>query len=329
MRKIYSFKCPLILKPNIGWRHEFNRRGWFGIVLILSILASGLVSTIAIAAVLLLYVIVRNLWQDADHLFVFKKDDTNEKIKVFIYQFETKKLKYWLRVKNGKYEESLVVDEYEWIKLNNGKGVFIYSLDGVWFNLTDNKQLLGKRAGKIMFVEEIEIQSSVNCVVKIFNSSAELVYYYAQKAFYGKDKLRVPEFEDLDFDDRDYVLIKSDKQYKLISSSYQDFSDRGMSFVSTERFKSAIFVEDGKTVILVWDEKTSMMKSIYRKENAVDSLTLFVEPGSRKNVVMRNASLYEFNAKIKGLRVLYQGQIVSIDNALRTVYVDRGLSFSY
>ena len=329
MRKIYSFKCPVLLKPNIGWRHEFNRLGLFTIGLILLIAVFGFISPILTVCILVLYIIIRKIWQDSDHLFVLKNDKTKDKVKICIYQYENGKVKYRVRVeKNGDYFDGFIADEYEWVKMSDGKGIFIYSTKGVWYSFSDERKLLGERVGKITFIEKASGYYSIGYKINILNSDASTTVYYAKKAFYGKDKLRIPELDALDLEDRDYVLLKNGKEYRIISAAYQAFLDRGMVFIANERFKSAIFVEDGKTVVLVWDEKTSKMKAIYRKVNKVDSLKLFVETESKKNVMSKGV-IYMFNVRTKSMRSLYQGQIVSIDKDTHHVYVANGSPFQF
>ena len=328
MRKIFSFKCPTILKPNIGWRHEFNSVGVFTIILVLLLILAAWLSLFALPFVILLYIVVQKIWQFADHLFIFKKDDLKEKIKVLIYNDDNGDefgYKYKVRIQIGKeLSDFLFVEDYEWIKLSNNKGFFIYSIKGVWYYFDGDKVFLGERTGKLVFVDKTNTYR-----INMLGYDGVLVRF-ARKVFYGK-KLNIPELDEFDRKDRDYLLIKNSNKYHLLSAAYQQCNDGGLVFTSEERFKSAIFVEDGKTVVLIWDEKLNGFKEIYRKKNPIDSLEMIIEvkKGNSNSKFIDKGVIYRFNVRTKALKPIYQGRIFNVDTKTRRVFIGSGVPYTY
>lgn len=326
MRKIFSFKCPTILKPNVGWRHEFNNVGVFAIILILLLILATLLSPFALPVVILLYIVVQKIWEFADHIFIFKEDELKKKIKVLIYnedKYNDFGYNYKVSIKiDGKFSNYLLVEDYEWLKFNNNKGFFIYSIKGLWYYLDDDQVFLGERVGKLTFVDKTKSYK-----INVLNSDGVMVRF-SRKVFYGKE-LNIPELDEFDRKDRDYLLIKVSNKYHLLSATYQPNGDGGFVFTSEEKFKSAIFVEDGKTVVLVWDEKLNGFKEIYRKKNPIDSLELIVDVKKGNHKFIDHGVIYKFNVRSKSLKPIYQGRIFRIDHEKRMVCVGASFPYSY
>ncbi len=331
MKKIFSFKLPVILKPDEGWRHQFNKFGLILIIVLLLMVATIFTHPILLLVAFLLWALWCVLLKCADRVFVFKEKGLKGKIKVFIFKNETSdRYKYHIKIKMGKsVDESLLVDDYEWIKFNDEVGCFIYSVDGVWYLDVLNNEFLGERIGKVMFVHKANGSKHGGYKINILVDGKVRVDY-AKHAFYGEDVLFIPESKNLDFDDKDYVLVKKESGYELISAEYRVIHGHCCkTYIMGERFKSAIFVEGKNTVVLVWDFMRHRLKEIYRKPNEVDGFKLIVEKTNKKPKEIKEGVIYQFNLVTKTLRQMYKGSILKIDRDTRHIFVGKGGPYSY
>ena len=334
MKKIFSFKRLLILKPDVGWRYFANR--WGVIIILCALLVTicflstlifsfGVSMTITLLLSLGCGIIFASF--DVDERFWFVKEDTKTKIRISVYRAHSNNSLYRIDVKRGNECTIIGADEYEWLKFKNSRGFFIYKYHGVWYRLTTRPELLGERIGKVMFVDKTSNYRI--CILDMRDKVDVSRFIRAGKAYYGEKGLNVPEMASLDAIDKDFVLIKDRSMYKLISSCYQKLGGDGSTYIAEERFKSAIFVEDGKTVVLVWDEKMERFKEIYRKKNPIDSLKLIIDVKCGNKKFIEKGIIYKFDTRTKVLRAFYQGRIFRIDHEKRQVCVGTTIPYSY
>lgn len=261
----------------------------------------------------------------SDAFYEIKDKKTKNYVKIYVYKSYNYKFPYNVYIKENNDLSVIAIDDYEWIICSDKSGWFTFVTNDIWYYLEGIETImLGKRIGNIMF---LDLHSSKMPMLKTLNSKGILNIIPIDEIFYDDD-IDLPELEFFASDNTDYALIKIDNEYKLISTSYIPYGDKGMMFFSYERFKSVIFKEKGQTAIAVWDEKIKKYKILYRLINMIDDLKTFVEV--KNNQLPGIGCIYKFGRKRKDLSEVYKGVIRGIDKEKRIIICEEGSTgYSY
>ncbi len=250
----------------------------------------------------------------ADAFYEVEKKGTNDYVLLYVYKIKDNL--YNLYIKDHKDSFNLRMNNFEWIIHSNQNGWFILCYNDYWYYQDGTETvLLGKRIGKLMFITP---HKNDKIMLKILRSKGCLISKIVDKIFYEQDIMHIPELDFYSQDDTDYALIKQDGEYKLISTIYTSYGDKGILFFSYERYKSVIFIEDGKTVIATWNDKDKAYHIIYRKTNLVNSFQTFVD--AKNNQLPTDCTIYKFGTRYKDISIIYKGQILGIDEEKRILF---------
>ncbi|MBR5599280.1 MAG: hypothetical protein IKW39_04490 [Alphaproteobacteria bacterium] len=252
----------------------------------------------------------------ADDYYELKSFGKDGKVKLYIYEYDKQVSQYVLYIEYKGLVEVLYIDDYEFFGISKKRDWFIFAVKNDWYcQHFDETVALGKRYGRAVFIDQNK--DDVHFLVSALSLKNEIKSYVADKFFFGRDDLFIPELIDNEYRYTDYILIKVEGKYKLISSSFVLKKKREMTLAGIEKHRSIVFREDGKTVVLVWDDTLGEYKEIYRGVNYVSSLKSIVELDG--NNLPSNGVVYKFDKRHKSLVEVYKGEIVFIDEKRRRI----------
>ena len=252
----------------------------------------------------------------ADDYFELKKFNKKGKVKIYVYEYDLDDANYQVYVEYKGITDILYIDSYEFFKIGDKRDWFIFALNEDWYcQYFDKTIALGKRVGRAIFVDKGKNDNFFR--VNALSLKNEIKTYEADK-YYCKEDLLLPDLADTDDKRTDYMLIKVGLGYKVISSIHVWKKKREMMLAGVEKCRSAVFVDEGETVVIVWDEQTNSYKEIYRVKNAVSSLKYFVEMHDEE--VPGEGSVYKFDKHKKSVKEVYRGKIIFIDEKERKIY---------
>lgn len=254
----------------------------------------------------------------ADHYYELKNFHKKGTVKLYIYKAPEnyKNKQYLLYVKYKGETDFFYIDKFEFFKIGSKRDWFIFSLKDDWYcQHFDEIIPLGQRLGQSVFIDKDKDDTRYR--ISALSIKNEIKTYMAERYFFGEKELCIPELLENKEHHTDYVLIKQDKTYKLISSSEICKKKHKMMLAGIEKYRSAIFKEDEETVILTWDESTKSYKTIYRAKNEVPSLKCFLT--LEKNTLPCLGTVSKFDKRKKELQTIYEGEITFIDQYQRMI----------
>lgn len=318
MRKLESCRLSRIFEKKVFERAKLGAFLFFVFIFVAG-LSFGTISSFFIGGVFLLLSLGAGIWTFyqiflADDYYELKKFDKKGKVKIYIYEEYNKKAKYQICVESPYLNDAFCVDKYEFFKIGKKRDWFIFALRDDWFCLYFDEIIpLGKRFGRAVFVDKDSNDKRFR--ISALSLKNEIKTYMADCYFFGDEELYIPDLLDKEHKNTDYVLIKTDGEYKLISSLHILKKKREMMIAGVEKYRSVIFKENGENVVVVWDEPKKAFKEIYRGVNKVDSLKCIVETENKDFPCI--ASIYKFDRRRKTLMEVYKGEISFIDKENR------------
>lgn len=253
----------------------------------------------------------------ADAYIEFFSKEDESKTKIYVYQNNILGNKYELHIKYQDIEEVTLIDNYRFISSNDKDCWFLFSIKEtalstpIWHCYKDNTTIrLGKLIGNIIFLENKNDKGEY--CVNILNSSNQIIRNKANKVFLHQKELLIPAYKGMyEFDETDFVLIKQDNKYRLLSGTYTVSSKSTSPFFEEVHLTPLVIKDEDKTVVLTWNDRSQSYHECYRGKNLLGLSDTIVETNS--STFPCNASIYRVDKKNNFLKNIYHGEILWIN----------------